>query len=173
MVLGILCSGQGQQHPDMFALTGEAAEAASLFAHATALLGDRDPRELVRTASSEELHHDRTGQILCTLQALAAATALRDALSDRAVVAGYSVGELAAWGVARVVDPCIALDLAARRAEVMDVASGPGEEMLFVRGLSRQAVEGLCTRHGAAVAIVNPGDGFVLGGSPQRPQRPG
>ena len=36
--------------------------------------------------------------------------------------------------------------------------------MLFVRGLSYGAVEDLCNRHDAAIAIVNPGDAFVLGG---------
>ena len=77
MALAILCSGQGRQHPNMFALTGDVPEAASLFARATALLDGRDPREFVRTATSEVLHHNRTGQILCSLQALAAATALR------------------------------------------------------------------------------------------------
>ena len=43
-----------------------------------------------------------SGQILCTLQALAAAAVLRDAMPGRIIVAGYSVGEVAAWGVAGV-----------------------------------------------------------------------
>src|SRR5262249_14424706 len=41
----------------------------------------------------------------------------------------------------------------------------PGDGMLFVRGLPRAAIDGLCERHEAAVAIVNPGDAFILGGS--------
>ena len=52
MALAILCSGQGRQHPDMFALTGGAPEAAGLFAHAAKLLGT-DPRDLVRSQPSE------------------------------------------------------------------------------------------------------------------------
>jgi [acyl-carrier-protein] S-malonyltransferase len=57
------------------------------------------------------------------------------------------------------------LDLVASRAEAMDAATLPGDGMLFVRGLPRDAIDRLCERHGAAVAIVNPGDAFVLGGS--------
>lgn len=165
MTLAILCSGQGRQHPEMFALTGEAPEAAGLFAHAATLLGGRDPREIVRSETSEALHHNRVGQILCALQVLAAAVVLRDAMPGRLIVAGYSVGEVAAWGVAGLLETTDTLDLVARRAEVMDAASPPGDGLLFVRGLPRKTIDKLCERHNAAVAIVNPGDAFLLGGN--------
>jgi [acyl-carrier-protein] S-malonyltransferase len=165
MTLAILCSGQGPQHPQMFALTGEAPEAADLFAHAATLLGGRDPRDMVLSDADDALHQNRVGQILCTVQALAAAATLRAAWPRRLIIAGYSVGEVAAWGVAGLVDAIVALDLAARRAEAMDAASAVGDGLLFIRGLSRDTVDGLCKRHGAAVAIVNPGDAYVLGGT--------
>ena len=164
MSLAILCSGQGPQHPKMFALTGDAPEAADLFAHAATLLGGRDPRDMVQTDIDDALHQNRVGQILCTLQAVAATVALRDAWPRRLIVAGYSVGEVAAWNVAGLVDATITLDLVARRAEAMDAASMPGDCLLFVRGLSWGAVEDLCKCHDAAVAIVDPGDAYVLGG---------
>jgi [acyl-carrier-protein] S-malonyltransferase len=50
----------------MFALTGGAPEAANLFEHAAKLLG-KDPRDFVRSETSETLHRNRAGQILCTL----------------------------------------------------------------------------------------------------------
>lgn len=46
----------------------------------------------------------------------------------------------------------------------MDAATRAGDGLLFIRGLSRAQADGLCERHGAAVAIVNPGDAFVIGG---------
>jgi [acyl-carrier-protein] S-malonyltransferase len=164
MVLAILCSGQGRQHRDMFGLTGAAPEAAPLFDRAAALLDGRDPRALVRTGSDAALHGNRTGQILCALQALAAAAALRAAMPRTLVVAGYSVGEVAAWGVAGFLPATLTLDLVARRAEAMDAVTEPGDGLLFVRGLSRETVDALCARRDAAIAIVNPGDAFVLGG---------
>ncbi len=163
MTLAILCSGQGRQHRDMFALTGDAPEAAPLFAHAATLLGGRDPRDFVRAESDEALHRNRAGQVLCTLQALAAAAALGDAIPP-AIIAGYSVGEVAAWGVGGLLDATVTLDLVARRAEVMNAATRAGDGLIFVHGPSRDEVDRLCERHGTAVAIVNPGDAFVIGG---------
>jgi [acyl-carrier-protein] S-malonyltransferase len=149
----------------MFALTGDAPQAANLFAHAATLLGGRDPREMVQTDTGDTLHQNRIGQILCTLQALAATAILRDAWPRRLIIAGYSVGEVAAWGVAGLINATVALDLVARRADAMDASGRPGDGLLFVRGLSCGAVEDLCHRHDAAIAIVNPGDAYVLGGA--------
>ena len=165
MTLAVLCSGQGPQHSNMFALTGEAPEAANLFAHATTLLGGRDPREMVQTDPDDTLHQNRVGQILCTLQVLAAMAALRASWPRTLIVAGYSVGEVAAWSVAGLIDDTITLDLVARRANAMDAFSRPGDGLLFVRGLSCGAVQDLCNRHDAAIAIVNPDDAYVLGGA--------
>jgi [acyl-carrier-protein] S-malonyltransferase len=148
----------------MFALTGDASEAADLFAHGATLLSGRDPREMALSDIDATLHQDRVGQILCTVQALAATAILRDAWPCRLVIAGYSVGEVAAWGVAGLVDATVTLDLVAHRAEAMDAASADGDGLLFIRGLSRDAVDRLCRRHDAAVAIVNPGGAYVLGG---------
>ncbi|SCB09644.1 [acyl-carrier-protein] S-malonyltransferase [Bradyrhizobium shewense] len=165
MTLAILCSGQGRQHRKMFALTGDAPEAEQLFKHAATLLGGRDPRDFVRREPDETLHSNRAGQVLCTVQALAAAAALADAIPHGAIVAGYSVGEVAAWGVGGLFEPAATLDLVVRRAEAMDAATRAGDGLIFVRGLSREDVDRICAHHGAAVAIVNPGDAFVIGGN--------
>ena len=147
----------------MFSLTGDAPEASALFAHATTLFG-RDPRSWVRFAEEEALHQDRTAQLLCTLQTLSAAAVLADLLPQRRCVAGYSVGEVAAWSIAGVIAEAEALKLVTQRAEAMDATKKSEEGMLFVRGLPRTAIDELCARREAAIAIVNPGDAWVLGG---------
>jgi [acyl-carrier-protein] S-malonyltransferase len=129
MTLAILCSGQGRQHPNMFALTGGVGAAKELFVHAARLLGD-DPRAMVQDAPPEVLYHNRTGQILCALQTLAAAAALRSTLLGRIVVAGYSVGEVAAWGVVGLFDAKDTLGLVAQRAEAMDAVTPPGDGLV-------------------------------------------
>jgi [acyl-carrier-protein] S-malonyltransferase len=148
----------------MFALSGDAPQAAGVFAHTAMLLGGRDPREMVLSAAAAVLHQNRIGQILCTAQPLAAMAAVGEAAPCRFMVAGYSVGEVAAWGVAGLLGPTATLDLVARRAEAMDAASVPGDGLLFVRSLARQVVDDLCRSHDAAVAIVSPADAYVLGG---------
>jgi [acyl-carrier-protein] S-malonyltransferase len=165
MTLAILCSGQGPQHANMFALTGDAPEAGPLFARATTLLSGRDPREMVRMDTDDAVHQNRAGQILCTLNALAVTAALRDTWPRRRIIAGYSVGEIAAWSIAGWAEGTTALDLVAQRAEAMDAVSEHGDGLLFVRGLPLRSVEDLCERHDAAIAIINPGGACVLGGS--------
>ncbi|WP_175655944.1 malonate decarboxylase subunit epsilon [Burkholderia ambifaria] len=163
MTLAILCSGQGAQRADMFELTGALPQADALFAHAGRLLGD-DPRNWVRHAEPDALHENRAAQLLCTLQALAAAALLDTVWPRRRCVAGYSVGEVASWSVAGMIDPHDALDLADARARAMDAASGGDERMAFVRGLTRAQLAQLCDGREAAIAIANPGDAFVVAG---------
>jgi len=163
MALAILCSGQGGQHPGMFDLTGDAPHTASLFAHASAQLGG-DPRVLVKQTDPDVLHLNRTAQLLCTLQALSAAALLDSALPGQRCLAGYSVGEVAAWGVAGWLGAIETLDLVDTRARLMDAESHGDEGMLFIRGLDRASVEQLCAGREAAIAICNPANAWVLAG---------
>ena len=163
MSLAILCSGQAGQHARMFELTGDAPEAAGIFAHAEALLGC-DARPWVLTAGEDALHENRYAQLLCTLQALSVAAVLAQSLPTKRCVAGYSVGEVAAWSVAGLIKPEDALDLIVARADAMDAARLGEQGMLFVRGLSRTVIEHMTERADAAVAIVNPGDAYVIAG---------
>ena len=164
-MLAVLCSGQGPQHSQMFALTSNAPAAAELFDHAATLLGGRDPRELVIAETDEALHTNRIGQILCTLQPLAVFAALGGFGGARFMVAGYSVGELPAWSLAGFLAPKTALDLAAQRAKAMDAVATLGDGLLFVRGLDSAKIDALCRQFDVEVAIFNPGGAVVLGGA--------
>jgi [acyl-carrier-protein] S-malonyltransferase len=165
MTIAILCSGQGPQHRDMFALTAEAPEAAGVFEAATLALGGRDPRAILREDDEAAIHANALGQALCCTQTLAAFFALKDALGARLTIAGYSVGELASWGCAGLFSPSATLDLALQRAAFMDAAGGSDDGLAFVRGLDRARMDALCARHDAAIAIINPGEMFVVGGA--------
>ena len=161
MTLAILLSGQGGQHPEMFALTADLPEAQAVFAAATPLLG-RDPRDLVR--SGEDLHANRTGQILCCVAGLAAWTLVRAAAPGRSVVVGYSIGDLAAYGCAGLFAPQTVLQLAAARAEAMDAAAGPGYGLAGLRGLPAARFFALAATHACHPAIRNAADSVVVGG---------
>jgi len=163
MTLTILCSGQGLQHAGMFRLSENEGSALRLFDHAAKLLG-QDPRLFVRSPGAE-LFENRAGQILCTLQPLAIHAALGETLQGSRIVAGYSVGEIAAWSIAGLLEPLQTLDLIAKRAEVMDAASGINDGLLFVRGVQLDNVDALCRKQDLGLAIINPGDAYVLGGT--------
>ena len=123
-LVAILCSGQGGQHPAMFNLVANCPAAEPVFAAAAAILG-QDPRRFVKEAAPAELFSDLSGQILCCTQTLAAWAALDAVRPARAVIAGYSIGELAAWGCADALDELSILRLAQRRAAVMDAPPPP------------------------------------------------
>lgn len=160
--LAILCSGQGAQHPGMFDLFADAPAAAPVFAAAAAVLGE-DPVAFARRDGAP-IHDNIPAQILCCTQALAA---MRTIAPDngRLVVAGYSVGDLAAWGCAGALDDGAVLRLARRRAEGMDRASPAGHGLAGIVGLRRAALEQILGAAGAVVAIVNGEDSFVVGGA--------
>ncbi len=162
MTLAVLLSGQGGQHPGMFDLTAAWPAAAPVFAAAARVLG-RDPRDLVREPGAD-LHGNRTGQILCCVAALAGWTVVEAAQPARAIVAGYSIGDLAAWACAGRFDAETILRLAAARAEAMDAASGEGFGLAGIRGLRLAVIETLAGRHGCHLAIRNAADSAVIGG---------
>jgi [acyl-carrier-protein] S-malonyltransferase len=167
VILAFLCSGQGDQHRGMFDLSADCPDAAPIFATAAELLG-RDPRLFVREADETALFSNRAGQILCCTQALALWAALGADRPQRAVIAGYSVGELASWGCAGALDAAATLRLAQHRAQAMDEAAAalpsPGG-LAAILGLREQVLSPLLQRHGGAISIVNDVDSFVVGGS--------
>ena len=147
----------------MFDLLADASEAGPVFEAAKFVLDGKDPRRLVRDASNDDLHADKVGQILCCTQAMAAWAVLGGKVPRPLVVAGYSVGELAAWGVAGLLDFEEVLDLAIQRAAAMDEATTQPSGLVAIRGLTRDRLDAICRAHGAYVAIVNGRDRMVVG----------
>jgi len=158
--VAFLCSGQGGQNAGMFGLVSDNPAAEPVFAAATRVLG-QDPRALVRTEGAA-MFEGPTAQVLCCTQALAAWAALAEATRG-AVIAGYSVGELASWGCAGIFDVETTLRLAHCRALLMEAASPPRHGLAAVVGLLRSALEPILSAHGACVAITNAEDSFVVG----------
>jgi [acyl-carrier-protein] S-malonyltransferase len=163
--IAILCSGQGYQGADMFDLLADAPEAGPVFEGARPVLGGADPREIVRRATKDALHADKVGQILCCTRAIAAWAVVSVKVPRPLVVAGYSVGELAAWGVAGLLDYEGVLDLAVQRAAAMDEATTQPSGLVAIRGLKRAKLDPICRAHGAYVAIINGEDQMLVGGT--------
>jgi [acyl-carrier-protein] S-malonyltransferase len=147
----------------MFDLVANCPETEPVFAAAAGVLG-QDPRRFVREAAPADLFSDRFGQILCCTQALAAWAVLDIGRPARAVIAGYSIGELAAWGCAGAFDGPDTLRLAQRRAALMDAAAPNDGGLAAIVGLRRPTLEPILARHAVSIAIVDDVDSFVVGG---------
>lgn len=132
MTLALLFPGQGAQHPQMLRWLDHRPEATATLGRMSALIG---PDWRIRLDDVDWLASNRIAQQLLTGIGLAAWQCLSGRLPRPAVVAGYSVGELAAFVVAGALDTETALALAGDRAEAM-TASVAGIEtgLLAVHG---------------------------------------
>lgn len=163
--VAVLCSGQGAQDAAMFDLLADAPAAAPVFQAATIVLGGDDPRRLVRQQSNAAIHADKLGQILCCTLTMAVWAVIGEQLPPPLLVAGYSVGELGAWGVAGLLDAAAVIGLAAKRATAMDSATAEPSGLAAIRGLSRAKLEPICRSHTCFIAIVNGPDQMLVGGA--------
>ena len=161
--IAILCSGQGTQHREMFALTAAVPNAAKIFDSAAELLGE-DPRIFVQQAPEAKLFENYAGQLLCCTQALALWTCLDITPAEQLVFAGYSVGELATWGCSGMIDPAALLKLVSRRAQLMDQAAPADSGLGAITGLRLPALQPLLDRYQLQIAIRIGSDSFVVGG---------
>jgi [acyl-carrier-protein] S-malonyltransferase len=162
MNLGLLCPGQGDQTPAMFGVLKDDCRAQTIWDIFACETG-RNPFEL----TAEEMQVNAIAQpMVCAFQ-LAVWAAIGDRLPRVHALAGYSVGELAAYGCAGALAPQDVVALARRRAQLMDEAFRGGGAMLALRGLDRATVQTLCARHGVEIAIVNDDDRLVVGGAPE------
>lgn len=108
---------------------------------------------------------NRVAQCLLTGVNLAAWQCLAPRLPRPRVIAGYSVGELAAFSAAGLFSTTTALALATLRAELMDrCVLGLDTGLLAVTGATRASVDEACQRHGLSVAIDSGVDRLNLGG---------
>ena len=158
MGYALVFSGQGQQHPGMLPWLARDATLVALEGELGA-----DWRE--RLADPAAAADNRRAQLLLTATACAAWAQLRSRLPPPDIVAGYSVGEVAAFAAAGVLDIPAALSLAAARASCMDAAAaGAATGLLGVTGATAEGLAALCARFELEVAIrIDPGSA-VLGG---------
>ncbi|HKW82781.1 MAG TPA: acyltransferase domain-containing protein [Burkholderiaceae bacterium] len=158
MGYALLFAGQGQQHPQMLAWV---EREGAVFGFEEEL--GADWRGTMTDAGWAA--RNRIAQPLLTGLALAAWEQLAVQLPPPAIVAGYSVGELAAFSAAGVVDRATAIRLAHERARCMDAAAeGIESGLLAVTGTSAARIQALCMRFELDVAIrIGPGSA-VLGG---------
>ncbi|MDL2357221.1 MAG: acyltransferase domain-containing protein [Pseudomonadota bacterium] len=151
----LLCPGQGGQHRGMFDLARTDARGAALIDACALSAGDPDA-----------LFANRHAQPAIVGATLAMWEALRPRLPAPALVAGYSVGELAAYGVAGAWKAPDTVRLAARRAQCMDAAAAATspQALVAISGLLLDRAGTLAAACGFAIAIATGDDSCIAGG---------
>lgn len=148
----LLCPGQGGQHAAMFDLARADASAAVLL-DACGLIAD-----------PATMFDNRVAQPAIVGATLAMWEALRNRVPQPSLVAGYSVGELSAYGVAGALDPADAVALAATRANLMTNAVAAPQALVAVGGLPLERARSLAAAAGYGIAIITGTDTFIAGG---------
>jgi [acyl-carrier-protein] S-malonyltransferase len=151
----LLCPGQGGQHEGMNAMA-RSDPAAAAFLDTVVL-------------PPGPLFDNRVAQPSVVAATLAMWLALQPRLTAMRLsphlVAGYSIGELAAAGVAGVFAPAATVELAQARARLMDQAAAAQVQTLAALGaLPVESAAALLAAHGWALAIINGHDSVVAGG---------
>lgn len=163
--LAILCPGQGNQYPQMFDLARTDARVQSRLQHwpLEAICGMSLQTVLGR---HDLLFANRLAQPLIVAAELAIWEAIRPRVPAPALVAGYSIGEVASYGVAGALPAEQVIELAAARAHYMDACIGPSipQSLVAVSGLRGTAMEDLLASRGLSIAIENGEDSLILGG---------
>src|SRR5471032_2021799 len=141
----LLCPGQGDQHTDMYTLARSNASASALL----------DQLGMPPFPAADTLFANRSAQPLIVAAALATWQAIREFSPPPALVAGYSVGELSAYGVAGALAPADTIALARLRAQLMDdaLATHPGQALLAVAGVPLAQMEALAIERPFYVSI--------------------
>lgn len=161
----VLCPGQGGQHAAMFDLLHADAQGDGILQ--SYALDTRFGRPLDAILQDPELlFANRHAQPLIVAAGLAAWRVLRAELPAPALVAGYSIGEVTAYGVADALADTAAIDLAVTRATCMDacLAQTPQQGLMSVSGIEADAAQELLQDLGAFVAIANGFDTLIAGG---------
>jgi [acyl-carrier-protein] S-malonyltransferase len=173
----LLCPGQGDQHAGMFDLARTSPAASALLDRLGPISGPISAPTGSRTSASQDstapatdaggdLFANRRAQPLIVAAALGMWEAIREFTPPPSLVAGYSIGELSAYGVAGAMAPEDAVNLAARRAQLMDdsLAAHPGQALVTITGLTLGHGAALAAAHGFYISIETGEDTCIAGG---------
>ena len=154
----IFCSGQGAQHATMFGLTEQ--EPVQILPD----WGDEKLHEILVDPAALFANHNAQPMIIAV--GLTRWQALRPHLPTPSLIAGYSVGELTAYGVAGALDDATLIALAEQRAAAMNrcVHDGQPHAMMAVGGLLVAQILPILQAHDLSIAIQNHRDRIVVGG---------
>jgi [acyl-carrier-protein] S-malonyltransferase len=150
--LMILCSGQGGQHAGMFDLARSDPQGATALATSGI------------TTDAHDLFDNQHAQPAIVAATLATWAALRDKVPAPALVAGYSIGELAAYGVAGALTIDVAVSLARLRAQAMDACVVQPHALAAIGGLPLKALAAVASASGFELSIVTGTDSCIVGG---------
>jgi [acyl-carrier-protein] S-malonyltransferase len=162
MSYALLFSGQGGQHGEMFPWLEKSLAAQEAMSALADIVGAHWRAQMQQGTCRSTNAFAQPVVVGSALAAWAVLRPLLDAMPE--VVAGYSVGELAAFSAAGAIDPARAIGLAAQRAALMDKAVATDDTgLLAISGVTEAEVAAACPALECAIRIEV--DNNVYGGA--------
>ncbi|MBC3920486.1 acyltransferase domain-containing protein [Undibacterium sp. CY18W] len=159
----LLCPGQGAQSAQMFALASQHTGADSFVQDV--LKQTIHQHALADVLSSTALlFENRYAQPLLVAATLANWLALKQHLPVPDLVAGYSVGEVAAHAVSGSMEVLAALELATARAALMQACVHAPQRMLAVSGIAIEDIRHFVAGHDLHIAIITADNKAIIAG---------
>lgn len=158
----IVCSGQGSINTDLFEFVRNCKESVSII--------DKFSEQFnwdmfsVEKEGEIDFRLNYYSQPLTIVTSLANWAALKNDLPDPAIIAGYSAGEVAAWGCAGKIDNNSLALLSKLRCDAMEKFSPSECGMLAIKGLRKDSLLEYLSERYAYIAIINELDHFIVGG---------
>jgi [acyl-carrier-protein] S-malonyltransferase len=161
----LLCSGQGAESPDLFErfpFTKTGIDLKHQILESGCLAPDVAGWLANPKAQPNLIYENHYSQpLLCLFQMMVWAE-LSDLLPPPQFVAGYSLGELSAFGCAGALAPKDIVGLASVRAKFMDAAASAGR-LLAITGIPVERAAMIADQHAGYVAIIASDDHCILG----------
>jgi [acyl-carrier-protein] S-malonyltransferase len=149
----LLCPGQGGQHSAMFDVARTDAGAAAMLDAAG-----------LSALQPDTMFDNCVAQPAIVGATLAMWEAIRRRVPVPTLVAGYSVGELSAYGVAGALAPLDAVQLATTRAVLMNAAIAAPQALVAISAIPVDRTRILAAVAGFDIAIITGHDTCIAGG---------
>ena len=164
MGLGIVCSGQGNQSINMFSPLLSYPDAVMSVARLSQQLGYVLSPQIALTDT--ELFANRHAQPLIAGLSYIQWELLKSQLPVPTAFAGYSLGELSSYACSGACDFKTLINLAKKRAELMDIAAQQHQPstLLAISGILQDELLQFCQDFVVYPAIQNSRDNWVIGG---------
>lgn len=170
--IAILCSGQGLQHAEMFDKIREYSECEQFLKNIlkeNLLAPIITETLLARKPVDENILFDNIyAQELIGLYQMTIWEKIKNSIPPERLFAGYSLGEIIAYGCAGFITPRHLFSLIRDRATLMSENTKEPCAMVAVKGLRLNTIESLCEQNECHLAIHNPDNHFIIAGEREK-----
>lgn len=160
MKIAILCPGQGTQNINMIDIIKQNDISKNILNMACDILG----ADLYNLNENTDIFNNSFAQPFISATQIATFMAIEKYIPPVSVFAGYSLGELSIYGCNGALSPKDTIEMAQKRALLMDNANTKSSALLSCQNIPQKIVENICNNAKTFISIINVDNHFIIGG---------